>query len=193
MESPSRSDKRTGQAYDLYAQIGSILGYLNRLARWIQVQFGASKSLLSEGTLTMFIHALAIAMIFATEADRTPAEFTEDSLAVVKENVTKGKAVLVDVRSKEEWDKGHIEGSIFLPVTSLGKNLDAKKVAETLPKDKILYTFCVVGMRSKAAAKTLDKLGYGVRALKPGYDELIAAGFKRSEKQNENARQRDAQ
>lgn len=112
-------------------------------------------------------------------AARTPVEFTEDTLEVVKRSVEKGTAALVDVRSQEEWNEGHLEGSVFLPVTSLQKHsLDPKKVAETLPERKILYTFCVVGMRAKAAAKVLNQLGYEVRVLKPGYEELRSAGFK---------------
>ena len=96
--------------------------------------------------------------------------------------------MLVDVRSVEEWNKGHIDGSVFVPVTSLQKHsLDSVKLAETLPKDKIVYTFCVVGMRAKQAAKILEEQGYTVRALKPGYDELVKAGFP-----NEDSRQRNA-
>lgn len=112
-------------------------------------------------------------------ASRTPVEFTNDTLAEIKLNVDEGKAVLVDVRSQEEWSKGHLKTSIFLPVTSLQKHsLDRNKVAETLPKDKVIYTFCVVGMRAKAAAKALSQFGYDARPLKPGYDELHRAGFK---------------
>jgi rhodanese-related sulfurtransferase/quercetin dioxygenase-like cupin family protein len=115
-----------------------------------------------------------------TPSARTAIEFTEDTLDVVERNVAQGSAVLVDVRSQEEWDEGHIEGSVFVPVDSLRKHsLDPKKLAKTLPKNKILYTFCVVGMRAKAAAKILEQQGYTVRALKPGYDELIKAGFKK--------------
>ena len=97
--------------------------------------------------------------------------------------------MLVDVRSVEEWNKGHIGGSIFVPVTSLQKHsLNPVKLAETLPKDKIVYTFCVVGMRAKQAAKILEVQGYTVRALEAGYEELLKAGFP-----NEDTRQRNAQ
>lgn len=144
---------------------------------------------------------LVLVIVLATGADRTPVEFTEDSLEIVKENISKNKAVLVDVRSQEEWNKGHLEGAIFLPVTSLGKTVDAEELAKALPKKKVLYTFCIVGMRAKAAAKVLNKYGYEVRALKPGYDDLIKAGFKKGEDskntekpadQHENTRQRNA-
>jgi len=129
--------------------------------------------------------------IFLAPGDARPSvEFTKDSLETVQKNLADDKAVLVDVRSKEEWDAGHLEGSIFLPVTSLRKHsFDAKRIAKTLPKKKIVYAFCVVGMRAKQAATILEQQGYTVRALKPGYEELLKAGFK----QDENPRQRDAE
>jgi rhodanese-related sulfurtransferase len=131
----------------------------------------------------------------APGATRETIEFTKDSLEVVKKKVAAKKAVLVDVRSQEEWDKGHVEGSIFLPVTSLRKrSLDPKKLAKTVPKKKIVYTFCVVGMRAKQAGLILEKQGYNVRVLKPGYEQLIEAGFKKGEtkKPDEDTRQRNA-
>ena len=106
---------------------------------------------------------------------------TKDSLDAVKKNVSEQKAVLVDVREKEEWDDGHIEGSIFLPLSALKRGMSKEQLAKTLPKDRILYTFCVVGKRSITAGTILEKHGYEVRALKPGYKELVKAGFKKAE------------
>ena len=134
---------------------------------------------------------LALSIAPAIAQERPKIEFTKDSLKVVKRNVAKKKAVLVDVRSKEEWKEGHVEGSIFLPVTSLRKHsFDAKKIAKTLPKKKgkekkILYTFCVVGMRAKQAGLILEQQGYTVRVLKPGYEELIKAGFEKADADDE--------
>lgn len=118
-------------------------------------------------------------MLLAANSSRSNIEFTKDSLEVVQENVAKNKAVLVDVRSEEEWKQGHIEGSVFVPVTSLRKGGDPKALAKNVPQKKILYTFCVVGMRAKTAAYELEKHGYTVRALRPGYEELLKAGFKK--------------
>jgi rhodanese-related sulfurtransferase len=115
----------------------------------------------------------------AAESGRSNIEFAKDSLAVVQTNVADDKAVLVDVRSQEEWNRGSIEGSIFLPETSLRKKVDPKYLAEKLPKDKIIYTFCVVGMRAKRVGKILEDHGYTVRVLELGYDDLIKAGFKK--------------
>jgi rhodanese-related sulfurtransferase len=139
-------------------------------------------------------------MLSSSQARRT-VEFTEDSLEVVKKRVAEKKAVLVDVRSPMEWNKGHIEGSIFLPIDSLRRKVDPKKLAKVVSKKKIIYTFCVVGMRAKAAALKLQQHGYDVRALEPGYDELLEAGFKKGPTNKEaqvpvigyeNTRQRNA-
>jgi peptide-methionine (S)-S-oxide reductase len=115
----------------------------------------------------------------AAESGRSNIEFTKDSLAVVKKNVAEEKAVLVDVRSEAEWNRGYVAGSIFLPDGSLRKKVDPKYLAEKLPKDKIIYTFCVVGMRAKRVGKILEDHGYTVRVLEPGYEQLIKAGFKK--------------
>lgn len=121
---------------------------------------------------------LAFTIFLAPGDARPSAESTKDSLDTVKKNIAAKKAVLVDVRSQEEWDEGHLQDSIFLPVTSLRKHsFDETRVAKTVPKKKILYTFCVVGMRAKQAATILEQHGYTVRALKPGYEQLVEAGF----------------
>jgi rhodanese-related sulfurtransferase len=124
---------------------------------------------------------IAIALLAASNAERDSVEFTKDSLKVVKQNVDDGKAVMVDVRSQEEWDQGHLDDSLFLPVTMIRKGKYPAAATKTVPKDKVVYTFCVVGMRAKRAAIALGKEGYEVRALKPGYDKLLEAGFKKAE------------
>ena len=109
------------------------------------------------------------------------SEPTKDSLQTVRKNIAEKHAVLVDVREKAEWDNGHIEGAIFLPLSKLKENAEPATLAKLLPKDKIVYTHCVVGIRSISAANILEELGYQVRPLKQGYKELVAAGFKKDE------------
>ena len=46
-----------------------------------------------------------------------------------------------------------------------------------LPKDKIIYTYCAVGYRSSRAGKIIAKQKFDVRPLKPGFEELVKAGF----------------
>ena len=125
-------------------------------------------------------YAIAVVCLLVGNSPRASIKHAKDSLATIRKNVAIGKAVLVDVRSEQEWKQGHLEGSIFVPVTSLRKGGDSKKLAKILPKKKILYTFCVIGMRAKTAAYELGKHGYTVRAVKPGYDDFLKAGFKKA-------------
>jgi phage shock protein E len=114
--------------------------------------------------------ALTAARVFA-------AEHTKDSLATVKQNITEKKGVLIDVREQSEWNVGHIDGAILLPLSTLGGDDDAQQLAQQLPKDKLVYLHCASGRRCLKAADVLIKHGYQVRALQPGYQELIDAGF----------------
>lgn len=120
---------------------------------------------------------IAIAAISLIPFLANSAEHTKDSLKTVLQNVTEKKAVIVDVREKSEWDAGHVKGAIFLPLSELKKGIDAEDLAKRLPDDKILYTHCVAGVRSVAAANILEQSDYKIRALKPGYKQLVQAGF----------------
>ncbi len=104
-------------------------------------------------------------------------ELSNDPLPTVQENVATHKAVLVDVREPGEWKEGHVEGAISLPLSSLKKDVDPSALEHQLPKDKIVYTHCVMGVRARKAAKILEKLGYNVRPLDAGYEDLVKAGF----------------
>ena len=71
----------------------------------------------------------------------------------------------------------HVEGAISLPLSSLKKGVDSSALEHQVPKDKIVYTHCVMKIRALKAAKILEKLGYNVRPLKAGYEDLVKAGF----------------
>lgn len=106
----------------------------------------------------------------AAELDRAP-------LSEVKKNIDQEKAVLVDVREQSEWKAGHIEGAIFLPLSNLQQGVSDAILEKKLPEDKTLYVHCVRGKRAVTAANILERLGYTVRPIEPGYKEMISAGF----------------
>ena len=64
-------------------------------------------------------------------------------------------AVLLDVRTKEEFSEGHIEGSLNLPIGEIDR-------AATLIPDKSvpIYVYCRSGNRSARAAAYLKGNGY---------------------------------
>jgi len=120
-----------------------------------------------------------LALVFtllAAPAFVLAGEHTQDTLETVKKAIADKTSVLVDVREADEWKEGHVKGATFLPLSEL-KEANADAVAKKLPKDKIIYTHCRAGRRSVAAAELLEKLGYDVRPLKPGFEDIIQAGF----------------
>jgi phage shock protein E len=99
-------------------------------------------------------------------------EHTKDSLETVKKALAAKKAVLVDVREKPEWDRGHLRDATLVPLSGLK---DETKVI--LPKDKAIYLHCASGVRCVQAAEILRKQGYDARPLKAGYKDLLKEGF----------------
>jgi phage shock protein E len=106
---------------------------------------------------------------------------TKDSLETVKSNVQEGKAVIVDVREQNEWDAGHLKGAVLMPMSKLRKEDQAAELLKTLPKDKIVYTHCKAGGRSLMCGDILKAAGYDVRPLKPGFDDMLKAGFEKAD------------
>lgn len=64
--------------------------------------------------------------------------------------------VIVDVRTREEYDEGHIPGAILIPNESIGCDSP-----EALPDyDQIILIYCRSGNRSRQAAQKLASMGY---------------------------------
>ena len=123
---------------------------------------------------------LPIALLFAVAHVATAAEHTEEPIDTVKAHVTSGKALLIDVREQNEWDAGHVEGAILLPLSQLQKGLTAEQ-RKLLPADKPIYVHCRSGRRCLSGTDVLKAANLDARALKPGYEDLIKAGFPKAE------------
>jgi rhodanese-related sulfurtransferase len=68
--------------------------------------------------------------------------------------LVKQGAIILDVRSKSEYQGGHIKGSINISVDTLSNNLSKLK------KDKPIITCCASGMRSASAKNILKSNGF---------------------------------
>lgn len=106
---------------------------------------------------------------------------TEDSLDKVRKNLGEEKAIIIDVREQGEWKRGHLKEAQLVPLSELRKikkdSAVREKVEKTLPKDQIIYCHCGSGVRVLSAAAILGDLGYDIRPLASGFDDLREAGF----------------
>ncbi|HKN58756.1 MAG TPA: rhodanese-like domain-containing protein, partial [Gemmatimonadaceae bacterium] len=92
--------------------------------------------------------------------------------AAVKELVGTNGAQIVDVRSPEEWSKGHLRGAIHIPLAALPDKLSE------LDRSSPIVLHCKGGGRSSIATSYLQSQGISnVSNLVGGYEASVAAGL----------------
>ena len=103
---------------------------------------------------------LAVMMLTACGQDK------ENDQGAVYVNITAEEAkqimdteegyIILDVRTQEEYDQGHIPGAIVISHEEITEK--AEKVLTD--KDQLILVYCRSGRRSKIAAEALVELGY---------------------------------
>lgn len=76
--------------------------------------------------------------------------------------------MIIDIRSREEYNKGHIEQAICIPYQELV--LYSKKY---LDKNKNYKLYCNSGKKSNKLVEYLKGLGYKVENIEGGYIEYL--------------------
>ena len=108
----------------------------------------------------VFFLLLAVMMLTACGQDK------ENDRGAVYVNITAEEAkqimdsqegyIILDVRTQEEYDEGHIPGAIVISHEEI-----AEKAEEVLTdKNQLILVYCRSGRRSKIAAEALVELGY---------------------------------
>jgi phage shock protein E len=89
---------------------------------------------------------LFLALIFIMIAGFVSTTFGKDA----------AMPLIIDVRTVQEWDNGHLEGAVLIPYDQIGERIGS------VVKDKSqkIYVYCRTGRRSHIAKDALDKLGY---------------------------------
>lgn len=64
--------------------------------------------------------------------------------------------ILLDVRSPQEFEEGHLDGAINIPTYEIYSK--ASKILTD--KEAIIIAYCTLGVRSKNVIKILKKMGY---------------------------------
>ena len=109
-----------------------------------------------------------------TPAEEAPqqAQVMDISTAEVFEIMETGQDhLIVDVRTEEEYNGGHLEGAVLLPVQDLEERMDE------LPKDKPIIVYCRSGARSRNASETLIANGYTMVYDMGGISSWEADGY----------------
>lgn len=92
----------------------------------------------------------------ASFGDSETASYHKISPQVAHDMMTTKEVTVVDVRTAEEYDKGHIKNAVLVPNETIGD----KAPEQLSEKDATLLVYCRSGRRSKEASKKLLELGY---------------------------------
>ncbi|WP_443663843.1 DsrE/DsrF/DrsH-like family protein, partial [Clostridium sp.] len=100
-------------------------------------------------------------------AGRMEVLTTDEFSAYDRENT-----IVLDVRTEIEFDNGHIEGAINIPVDNL------RGRTHELDKNKEIIEYCQVGLRGYVAARILAQKDFKVKNLTGGYKSVLSSEFK---------------
>jgi len=124
-------------------------------ANWIWIGLGAAA-------------ILGVLFLLLKPTERGPEEITAPQ---AYEQYQRG-ALFLDVREQEDWNDGHIPGSVVIPLDELARRLGE------LPKDREIVVVCGQGVRSSEGARILVGAGFSpVACLTGGLGEWEAAGY----------------
>jgi len=86
-----------------------------------------------------------------------PGTYLQITHSEAKEIMDSGtECVILDVRTQEEFDEGHIKGAILLP----DYEIETRAESVLTDKSQLILVYCRSGRRSKNAASELAALGY---------------------------------
>ena len=118
--------------------------------------------------MRLFAMCMALVLSAPVKADKVLGDVKAASSGL---ELIESGALLIDVRSEEEFKSGHLEGSVNIPHT----DLDALKAAIGSEKDRSVVLYCRSGNRAGRVLDALAKLGYTEIYNATGYTALVAA------------------
>ena len=89
--------------------------------------------------------------LFTACTDSNPNGYINKKEAI---SLLQNNAVLVDVRTIDEYVEGHIEGAVSIPLNEL------TKIENLYEKDKTIIVYCQSGNRSHTAYQKLKEMNY---------------------------------
>jgi len=117
--------------------------------------------------LSKSIISLMALLFVAIMGVSAPSYGEEKNPKVAWEHIQQG-AMVVDVRTPEEFAEGHLENAINIPFENIAEEFTKRGIA----KDQSVVLYCRSGRRSGIAQESLVKLGYSNTYNGGGYQSL---------------------
>ena len=116
--------------------------------------------------LAVMIFIIVSLLLTGCAENPAPADLPDQTVKATVQDITPEEAktrldseeeiILLDVRTQEEFDQGHIADALLLPVDQL-----SAKASEVIPDlEAVYFVYCRSGSRSGAAAAMMVEMGY---------------------------------
>jgi len=102
------------------------------------------------------VQVTAVKIELVNDEMSNKTEYKKISSEEAKKIIANEEVIILDVRTKDEYDSGHIENAVLLPVA----DIDTKAFGVFTNKDDKILVYCRSGNRSATASKLLIKMGY---------------------------------
>lgn len=107
-------------------------------------------------------------------------EITIDELKKIRPE----ERIILDVRKKEDFVRGSMEGALNIPIESFGESCGE------LPRGKTVYVLCYTGQRSPEIVDQLEERGYTAVGIAGGYRSLLREELAQLVQQEEELQER---
>jgi rhodanese-related sulfurtransferase/DNA-binding transcriptional ArsR family regulator len=171
-------------AAELEAPVANVSQHLQalRAARLVETERQGTKviyGLADDSVLGLWLALRSVAERRLTEVSQVVDEYATDrdssdqlSRDELEAKLARGKHVLVDVRPTLEYESGHLQGAISIPIEQFAKRIS------TLPKDRRIVVYCrgTYCHFADRAVSILRRRGFDAIRLEGGWPEWSAEG-----------------
>ena len=109
-----------------------------------------NKNIIFVVLIVVLIVVIIVVMSFSKSSESVIQTLNSEE---VSEIIQDESLIIIDVRTEEEYESGHIEKAINIPYTEIESKVN-------YDKNQAIAVYCRTGVRSSEAAKTLEKMGY---------------------------------
>ena len=121
--------------------------------------------------MNRYIFFLLILFLGFSCKESTPSEIKVIDKSFLKNEVVGKEVQLVDVRTQEEYESGHIDDAVNFNIID---NETFLEQIEALDKDEPVYLYCKMGGRSNRAAELMKEKGFTkIYDYSGGYNDWV--------------------
>lgn len=152
-----------------HLEVNPVIAFVTPNQDMGQIQLIDEKN--SDSTLELVYQNLALPSV-KDFLHSIPADYyTVKQINALKVLTKEKRALLIDVREKNEYNSGHIKNAINIPIRTLTDNL------KQIPKNRPVILYCSTGYRTALGVMALQMLGYdNVKGFPPSIEGWKAGG-----------------